>query len=87
MDEDEPTLVISPKSQEMVVEGLPFSVEIYRLEGQATWTLEVVDPEGTSHVWDDAFASDKDARTEALRALEEKGPLAFMHGENVVPFR
>ena len=87
MDEEEPSLVMSPKSQEVGVDGVPFQVEIYRLAGQAEWTLEVVDPEGAHHVWDEFFASDKDARTEALRELEAKGPLAFMHGDNVVPFR
>ncbi len=84
--EEEPNLVISGKSQDVLVDGMRFSIEIYRLETQTDWTLEVVDPEGTSHVWDDPFASDKDARTAALSAIEEEGPLAFMRGDNVIRF-
>lgn len=86
--EDEPNLVTSSKSQRVVVDGLPFSIEIYRLEDQKDWTLEVVDHEGTSHVWDDTFKSDRDARNEAVKELEANGALAFMRGDegNVVPF-
>ncbi len=86
MSDDEPNLVTSGKSQHIVVDGYPFSIEIYRLENEKTWTLEVVDHENTSHVWDEQFVSDKDARNAALREIEEKGPLAFMKGDNVVPF-
>ena len=86
MSDDEPNLVTSGKSQHIVVDGYPFSIEIYRLEDEKTWTLEVVDHENTSHVWDEQFVSDKDARNAALREIEEKGPLAFMKGDNVVAF-
>ncbi|MAU44478.1 MAG: hypothetical protein CMP09_06555 [Yangia sp.] len=64
----------------------PFCIEIHKLEGHKTWTLEVVDPEGTSHVWDDEFVSDKDALDEALEAIESEGAVAFIRGNNVVPF-
>lgn len=87
MTEDEPNLVTSSKSQRVLVDGFPFSIEIYRLEADSTWTLEVVDHEGTSHVWDDQFKSDRDARTAAIEALESEGAIAFMRGGNVVPFR
>ena len=52
-----------------------------------TWTLEAVDHEGTSHVWDEQFASDKDARNTAIQAIYAKGAIAFMRGDNVIPFR
>lgn len=86
-DYDEPNLLTSGKSQRVVVDGYLFSIEIYRLESDKTWTLEVVDHEGTSHVWDDQFQSDKDARDAALRAIESEGAIAFMCGDNVIPFR
>ena len=78
MIEDEPNLVTSGKSQHVIIDGFPFSIEIYRLEQDRTWTLEVVDHEGTSHVWDDQFASDKDARNTAIQAIEAEGVIAFM---------
>lgn len=87
VDDDEPNMVNSGKSQRVIVEGLPFSIEIYRLETDKTWTLEVVDHEGTSHVWDDQFESDKDARNTALEAIQSEGALVFMRGDNVIPFR
>ena len=86
MVEDEPNLITSGKSQRVVIDGYPFSIEIYRLETDKTWTLEVVDPEGTSHVWDDQFRSDKDARNAAIQALGADGAIAFMRGDNVIPF-
>ena len=87
MTEDEPNMITSSKSQRVAVDGYVFSIEIYRLETDSTWILEVVDPDGTSHVWEDQFSSDKDARTAAVEALESEGALAFMRGDNIVPFR
>ena len=49
--------------------------------------LEVVDQDGTSHVCDDQFASDKEARNAAIQAIEEEGAVAFMRGDNVIRFR
>ena len=86
-ENDEPSIVTSGKSQQIIVDGLPFSIEIYRLEGDKTWTLEVVDKENTSHVWDDEFASDAEARDTAIAAINSEGAVAFMRGDNVVPFR
>ena len=86
-DDQDPKLVTSDKSQRVLVDGYPFSIQIYRLETDKTWTLEVVDHEGTSHVWDEQFRSDKDARNAAIEALESEGAAAFMRGDNVIPFR
>jgi len=87
MIDDEPNIVTSGRSERVVVDGLRFSIEIYRLEADPTWTLEVVDPEGTSHVWEEQFVSDKDARNVALKEIESEGAVAFMRGDNVIPFR
>ncbi|MTD99847.1 hypothetical protein GIY56_06080 [Paracoccus sp. YIM 132242] len=90
MTDDTPNIIHSGKSQSFIVDGYRFDIQIYRGEDEAEWLLEVVDSEGSSHVWDDRFASDKDARDAALQALEKEGALGFMRGEdraNVVPFR
>lgn len=87
IDNDEPDLVTSGKSQQAIVDGYPFSIEIYRLETDKSWTPEIVDSEGTSHVWDDQFRSDKDARTTAIEAIESEGAIEFMRGDNIIPFR
>ena len=87
MVEEELNLITSSKSQHVTVDGYPFSIEIYRLEDQSEWSLEVVDFENTSHVWDDLFKSDKDARNAAITELESEGALSFMRGDNVIPFK
>ena len=87
IENDDPNLVTSGKSQRLSVDGYPFSIQIFRLETERTWTLEVVDFEGTSHVWDDQFRSDKDARNAAIQAIETEGAIAFIRGDNVIPFR
>lgn len=87
MVNEEPTLVTSAKSQRVVVDGYPFSIEIYRLEDQLHWTLEVVDAEGASHVWDDTFASDSEALQAAITELDQTGAQTFMRGDNVIPFK
>ena len=86
MTEEDPNIITSGKSQRITVDGLPFSIEIYRLETDPHWTLEVVDCEGTSHAWDGHFASDKDARTAAVQEIEREGATAFMRGNNVIKF-
>ena len=87
MIDDEPNLVTSGKSQRVIIDGFPFSIEIYRLEQDKTWTLEVVDHQGNSHCWDKQFTSDKEARNTAIQAIEAEGAMAFMRGNNVIPFR
>lgn len=82
-----PNIVNSGKSVSFTVDGYSFSIEIYRLETDRAWTLEVVDHEGTSHVWDDQFSSDTDARSAAISAIESEGAVSFMRGSNVIPFR
>jgi len=38
--EREPNLVISSASQRIVEDGMPFKVDIYKLEGGDGWSLE-----------------------------------------------
>ena len=86
--EPEPNLVISSASQRVVVESVPFKVDIYKLEGGEGWSLEVVTEDGTSIVWDDLFDDDRAAFEEALATIQKEGPFAFVRGdENVFPFR
>jgi hypothetical protein len=47
----------------------------------------VVDHKGTSHTWEEQFNSDTEARDAAIQALQTEGALAFMRGNNVIPFR
>lgn len=87
IEDDEPNLVTSSKSERIVVDGYSFSIDIFRLEADETWTLEVVDHSGTSHVWEEQFTSDAEARDDAINAIKTEGAVAFMRGNNVIPFR
>lgn len=59
--EREPNLVISSASQRIVEDGVPFKVDIYKLEGGDGWSLEFVTEDGTSIVWDALFEDDREA--------------------------
>jgi hypothetical protein len=60
-DEDEPLLVNSPLSTRIENENTFVDIEIYRLEDQNFWTLEVVDELGGSTIWEDELPSDEAA--------------------------
>ncbi|SFA84814.1 hypothetical protein SAMN05421688_1125 [Poseidonocella pacifica] len=84
----EPNLVISSASQRIVEDGVPFKVEIYKLEGGDGWSLEVVTEHGTSIVWDDPFEDDRAAFEEAISTIRNEGAVAFSNGgSNVVLFK
>lgn len=83
---NEPNIMWSGKARKLVHDGVSFSIDIYRLESSPKWTLEVVDDEGTSHVWDDEFVSDNEALKAALTALKDEGAARFKRGNNIVPF-
>lgn len=86
--EREPNLVISSASQHIVVDGVPFKVDIYKLEGGEGWSLEVVTEDGTSIVWDDLFDDDQAAFDEAFTTIRTEGAVAFANGgSNVIPFK
>jgi hypothetical protein len=82
----DPNIVNSGLSRKIVVGGLGFRVEIYRLEHETGWSLEVIDKDGTSTVWDEQFKSDQEALDEVLKAIRDEGAAAFMDRGNVVPF-
>ena len=83
----EPNLVISCASQRIVEDGVPFKVDIYKLEGGDGWSPEVVTEDGTSIVWGDLFEDDHAAFEEAISTISREGAVAFVNGgSNVVPF-
>ena len=82
----DPNLVDSGLSQRTIIEGHEFKIEIYRLEHEPQWSLEVVDEDGTSTVWDDLFGTDQAALDEVLKTIKEEGLSAFRDGGNVISF-
>jgi len=80
----DPNIVYSGLSWKIVVGGLDFRVDIYRLEHEPGWSLEVIDKNGTSNVWDEQFKSDQEALDEVLKTIRQEGTAAFMDRGNVV---
>lgn len=81
MDE-EPKLEVSPLSQEISSEDKTVKIEIYRLEGDPGWALEVVDEYNNSTVWDDTFETESAALTEAKETILADGIRSLMGPEN-----
>ena len=59
MTEDDPKIIKSRLCKKFTADGITVSVEIYRLETSDVWSLEVVDEDWNSTVWEDTFATDK----------------------------
>lgn len=70
---EEPKLEVSPLTQQLSSGGRNVHVEIYRLEGETSWTLEVVDEYNNSTVWDNTFETDTAALTEAKKTILSDG--------------
>lgn len=82
----DPNIVFSGLSRKVRLDDQDYRIEIYRLEHEQLWALEVVDKDGTSTVWDEQFKSDQDALEAVLRAIRDEGAAAFREFGNVVPF-
>lgn len=67
----DPKIITSPLSGPFTEGDMTVDVQIYRLE-DTQWTLEVVDGEGTSTVWDDQFETAADAKAKFLRSVSEE---------------
>ena len=68
----DPKIIHSSLCRTVEENGESVNVLIYRLE-DTEWSLEMVASDGSSTVWEDLFASDKDAPEEALAAIQADG--------------
>lgn len=77
----EPNIITSHLSRNFLIEGEAFKFEIYKLENIQGWSLEVIDGQGTSTVWDEQFETDEEAHACLMETLEKEGLAAFKGGE------
>ncbi|MEH6809408.1 MAG: hypothetical protein V7651_11175 [Hyphomonas oceanitis] len=84
--ERDPNLVFSPRNGRVTRNGMTVELCIVRLEHGDEWTLEVVNQNGTSIVWDDPFDSDEAAFEEFERTIAEEGMEAFLDDARIIPF-
>lgn len=69
----------SPLSADVTRDGMTVEVCIYRIKGSPEgWSLEVVDHEGGSTVWDDLFDTDQAAFDEFVSTVEREGIGSFL---------
>ena len=85
MSEPDPQIIESSLSSHITRDGITVEVCIYRLE-DTEWTLEVVNSNGTSIVWDDLFPSDKAAHDEFERTIAEDGMASFKDDDQTNAF-
>ena len=76
-DNDNPQVVYSPLCQSVSRDNLTVEVHIFRLAGEDDWTLEIVDQDDGSTVWNDPFDTDSEALDVALKAIDKHGISAF----------
>jgi hypothetical protein len=78
IDDDDPEVESSPLSGNVTRDEITIRVEIHRLaESNEGWSLEVIDQENGSTVWDETFATDQEAFAEFYRKLETEGIRSF----------
>ena len=86
MSDRDPNIVTSGLSRTVTVDGVTVVVNIYRLEHEPQWALEVVNEIGTSTVWDAPFDTDEEANDAFQLTVDEEGMEAFLDRTNVIPF-
>lgn len=70
---DEPEIIVSPLSGEFTSDDITVEVQIYRLATSEEWSLEVVDADDNSVVWDAVFATDQEAYDAFLEDVRDEG--------------
>ena len=87
MNQRDPNIVTSGLSRTVQRDGITVEVNIYRLEDEPGWALEVVNAKGTSTVWEELFETDDAANAEFLATVAKEGMAAFLDQATVIPFR
>jgi hypothetical protein len=77
---EEIELIESPLSGPFQGDGIIVDVHIYKIQG-GEWTLEVVDADGDSTVWEDSFETDEEALAQFIEDFETEGLEAIISPE------
>lgn len=72
MNEEEYEVKYSPLCKKIETEGTVIEVLIYS-DDHGKWILEVVDEDGTSHLWNQHFDTDEQALEEVISTIEKEG--------------
>jgi uncharacterized protein len=77
----DPEIVMSPLCREISGDGTKIQVDIYRVEGEPGWILEVIDEENASTIWDEPFDTDQEALDVVMKVIEHDGIRSLLDGE------
>lgn len=78
---EDPKIIVSPLSCQFTEDGITVDVQIYKLEDGDGWSLELVDEENNSTVWEELFSTDEDAWHEFEAGVKEIGLAALLQAE------
>ena len=78
----DPEIIMSPLCREIAGQGTKIQVDIYRIEDEPGWVLEVIDEENASTVWDDPFGTDQAALDAVMEIIERDGIRSFLENES-----
>ena len=81
MTENDPKIIVSPFSCQFTDDGITVDVQIYKLEDGDGWTLELVDEENNSTVWEELFTTDEAAWQEFEAGVKDIGLAALLLAE------
>ncbi len=73
MSEEDPKIILSPRSCTVVSGSMRVEVHIFRTEHSTEWNLELVDEDNNSVVWAEPFESDEEAWQEFEDGVRELG--------------
>ncbi len=77
-NDNEPTIIYSPLTQRIEGDGTFIEVEIYRVEGEEGWILEVIDEEDAATIYEDRFETEQEALEEVLDAISKHGVRVYL---------
>jgi hypothetical protein len=80
----DPEIIMSPLCREIEKDGTRIQVDIYRIEGEPGWVLEVIDEENASTIWDEPFDTEQAALDVVMKVIETDGIRSFLEGDSEV---
>ena len=79
---EDPKIIVSPLSCQFTQNGITIDVQIYKLEDGEGWSLELVDEENNSTVWEDLFPTDEAAWHEFQTGVTAIGIAALLQADD-----
>jgi hypothetical protein len=80
-----PKIIMSPLSRKFSADGLTVDVDVYKMDRSLGWTLEVVDEDSNSTLWNCEFSTDWAAWEAFEQAVAEEGLAKILLGDGEEP--